>query len=110
MKPQIPDNQPDLFRAQLSQMLNMSHPLMRLSQKMDWQALEAEFDVLYSDGAGQPPLPTRLLMGLHYLKYAFNQSDESVVARWIENPYWQHFCGFEYMQHELPLHPTSLTK
>lgn len=110
MKPQKPDNSADLFRSQLSQMLNMSHPLVRLSKKMDWEKLESEIDVIYNDGAGQPPLPTRLLVGLHYLKYAFDESDESVVARWVENPYWQYFCGYEYLQHELPLHPTSLTR
>jgi IS5 family transposase len=47
---------------------------------------------------------------LHYLKHAFDESDESVLARWVENPYWQYFCGFTTMQHELPLHPTSLVK
>jgi IS5 family transposase len=47
---------------------------------------------------------------LHYLKHAFDESDESVVARWVENPYWQYFCGFTAMQHELPLHPTALVK
>jgi len=110
MKPQKPDNSVDLFRAQLSQMLNMSHPLVRLCERMNWAKLEDEIDLMYSDNAGQPPLPTRLLAGLHYLKYTFNESDESVVERWIENPYWQYFCGFEYLQHELPLHPTSLTR
>ena len=110
MKPKKPINSADLFRSQLSQMLNMSHPLIRLSERMNWDQLESQVDVIYSDGSGQPPLPTRLLVGLHYLKYTFNESDESVVARWVENPYWQFFCGFEYLQHELPLHPTSLTK
>jgi IS5 family transposase len=110
MKPQKPDNSADLFRSQLSQMLNMSHPLVRLSERMNWAKLESEIDVMYSGQAGQPPLPTGLLAGLHYLKYTFNESDESVVARWVENPYWQYFCGFEYLQHELPLHPTSLTR
>jgi len=110
MKPKKPDNSADLFRSQLSQMLNMSHPLVRLSEKMNWEKLEAQINTVYRDGSGQPPLPTRLLAGLHYLKYTFNESDESVVARWVENPYWQYFCGFEYLQHELPLHPTSLTR
>ena len=110
MTPKTPDNSADLFRSQLSQMLNMSHPLVRLSEQIDWDALSAEIEVVYSDGVGQPPLPTRLLVGLHYLKYTFNESDESVVERWVENPYWQYFCGYEYLQHELPLHPTSLTR
>ena len=100
----------DLFRSQLSQMLNMSHPLVRLSERMNWDQFEAQIDVIYSGGSGQPPLPTRLLIGLHYLKYTFNESDESVVERWMKNPYWQYFCGYEYLQHELPLHPTSLTR
>jgi IS5 family transposase len=40
----------------------------------------------------------------------FNESDESVVERWVENPYWQFFCGYEYMQHECPIHPTTMVK
>ncbi len=110
MKPKKSDNNPDLFRSQLCQILNMSHPLVRLSERIGWSRLESELDELYTSGAGQPPLPTRLLVGLHYLKYAFDESDESVVERWVENPYWQYFCGYEYLQHELPLHPTSLVK
>jgi len=53
---------------------------------------------------------TRLMVGLMYLKYAFNESDESVVARWVENPYWQFFCGCQYMQHELPIDPSMMSK
>ena len=86
MKPEKPDNAADLFRSQLSQMLNMSHPLVRLSEKMNWEKLDAEIDEIYTSELGQPPLPTRLLVGLHYLKYTFNESDESVLERWVENP------------------------
>ena len=110
MKPKTPNNHPDLFRSQLSQIINLSHSLCRLADKINWQRLEANIEGIYSNGCGQPPLPTRLLAGLHYLKYTFNESDESVVARWIENPYWQYFCGFDQLQHTCPLHPTSLTK
>lgn len=110
MIPKKPDNAPELFRAQLSQILNRRHPLLRLSEKMDWARLEAELDMPYRAGPGQPPLPTRLMAGLHYLKYAFDLSDERLVALWLENPYWQSFCGYEYLQHELPLHPTSLVR
>ncbi len=44
------------------------------------------------------------------MKYTFDESDESVVERWVENPYWQYFCGYEQLQHDLPLHPTTLVK
>ena len=76
MTPKTPDNSVDLFRSQLSQMLNMSHPLVRLSEQINWDALAAEIEVVYSDGVGQPPLSTRLLVGLHYLKYTFNENNE----------------------------------
>ncbi len=110
MKPKKPNNHPDLFRSQLSQIINLKHPLVKLAKQINWQRLESEIDVVYKAGAGQPPLPTRLLAGLHYLKYTFNESDESVVERWVENPYWQYFCGFEFLQHQMPLHPTTLIK
>ena len=38
-------------------------------------------------------MPTRLMVGVHYLKALYDESDESVVSKWVENPYWQHFCG-----------------
>ena len=110
MKPKQPDNHPDLFRSQLSQILNLAHPLCRVARQINWDRIEQQTNTVYSDGPGYPPLPTRLLVGLHYLKYTFDESDESVVERWVENPYWQYFCGYEYLQHELPLHPTTLVK
>ena len=77
---------------------------------MDWSIFEQEFGPLYVEGFGRPGLPIRLVVGLHYLKYAYNESDESVVERFLENPYWQYFCGFEYFQHEFPLDPSSLVR
>jgi Transposase domain (DUF772) len=44
----------------------------------------------YQDGAGRPPLPTRLMAGLAILKHTYNLSDEAVCERWIENPYYQY--------------------
>jgi IS5 family transposase len=110
MKPKPPDNAADLFRSQLSQVINQEHRLCRLSRQIDWDVFEQEYGALYATGPGRPGLPTRLMVGLHYLKYLYNESDESVVERWLENPYWQYFCGYEYLQHTLPLHPTSLVK
>ena len=50
------------------------------------------------------------MVGLHYLKHLYDVSDESVVAGFVENPYWQYFCGEEFFGHELPCDPTSLVK
>jgi IS5 family transposase len=42
------------------------------------------------------------------LKHAFNESDEPVCERWVENVYFQYFCGKEYFQAVLPCDPTNL--
>ena len=113
MRPHDPSLQPDqgdLFRARLDQILDTRHPLFKLADSIDWQLFDNEFGALYVDNVGRPGLATRLMVGLHYLKHMYEQSDESVVEHFIENPYWQYFCGFEFFQHELPCDPTSLVK
>ncbi len=113
MKPrssQASIGQENLFQSRLDQQLNPKHPLFRLAQQIDWSYFEREFGALYTESVGAPGIPTRLMVGLHYLKHAYNESDESVVAKWIENPYWQYFCGYEFFQHQWPCHPTSLVK
>jgi hypothetical protein len=49
------------------------------------------------------------MAGLAILKHTYNLSDEAVCALWIENPYYQYFCGEEFFQHELPLDRSSMT-
>src|SRR5579871_977581 len=99
----------DLFRSRLDQIIAMSHPLVRLAKAIDWRFLEQTFGAVYSDGAGRPPLPTRLMAGLAILKHTYNLSDEAVCALWVENPYYQYFCGEEFFQHELPFDRSSMT-
>src|SRR4030042_2690444 len=99
-----------LFQARLDQIITLDHPLCKLAREINWSVFETEFGPFYSEGQGRPAKPIRLLVGLHYLKHAFSESDESVVERLLANPYWQYFCGFEYFQHELPLDPTTMVK
>jgi len=47
--------------------------------------------------------------GLLYLQHDYRLSDEGVVARRAENPYWQHFCGEKFFQHRFLPYPSSLT-
>ncbi len=108
-KPQ-PRDAFELFQAHFDQLLNPGHELIVLANKIDWSGLEVGFVDTYSPDFGAPAKAIRLMVGLHYLKYAFDESDESVVDRWVENPYWQYFCGYTHMQHECPIHPTSMTK
>ena len=110
MKPKTQHESPDLFKSRLDQILDNTHPLFRLASQIDWSVFEAEFGKTYVDKVGRPGNPIRLMVGLHYLKHTFNESDESVLDRFLENPYWQYFCGFEYFQHKLSIDSSSLTR
>ena len=88
----------------------MDHALVKLARTIDWRFLEERFGAVYADGPGRPPLPTRLMAGLAILKHTYNLSDEVLCERWVENPYYQFFCGEEFFQHRLPFDRSSLTR
>jgi len=104
------ERQKDLFRPSLDQIVNMKHPLVLLAEKIDWAFIDGHFRSVCHEGAGQPPLPTRLVAGLFILKHMHDLSDEVLCARWIENPYYQFFCGEQVFRHELPFDRSSLTR
>ena len=88
MKPKAtPRDAFELFQSHFDQLLNPKHELVVLARKIDWPGFEAAFVDCYSPDMGAPAKAVRLMVGLHYLKYTFSESDESVVARWVENPY-----------------------
>lgn len=100
----------EMFRPRLDEQLNMKHPLIRLAGLMDWELIEHHFAGHFTSGRGRPALPPRLVAGLLYLQHANDASDEMVVNTWLENPYWQFFTGETYLQTELPIDPSSLTR
>jgi len=104
------DNRIELFRERLENILDRHHELYRLADLINWQFFEKEFSCFYKGKSGRPGTPVRLMVGLSYLQHAFGLSDEAVVSRWVENPYWQHFCGETYFQHQLPIDPSSMTR
>src|SRR5258705_9220606 len=100
----------DLFRSRLDAIIDMKHAVVKLARLMDWRFLEGEFGAVYTDGPGSPPLPTRLMAGLAILKHTYDLSDEALCERWIENPYYQFFCGEEFFPHALVFDRSSLTR
>src|SRR6201987_1001985 len=104
------DRQDDLFRPALEEMINFRHPLVRLAAEIDWGFLAGRFGSVCRAGPGQPPLPTRLVAGLFILKHMHNLSDEMLCDRWVENPYFQYFCGEVVFRHEAPFDRSSLTR
>jgi len=112
MRPKGEPKQPqrELFRIDLEQLIDPSHPLVRLSLSIDWPSFERTLGDTYHPSQGAPGVSTRLMVALHYLKYQHDLSDEDIVAAWVENPYWQHFSGMRYFQHSMPIDPSSMTR
>jgi IS5 family transposase len=101
--------QDDLFRQRLENLLDMKHPLVRLSGSIGWEDLGKDFSPYYCTDNGRPGESIRLMAGLQLLKDMKGLSDEEVCEVWRENPYFQYFCGEEFFQHRLPVEPPSLS-
>ena len=124
----------DFFCARLDAMVDHKHPLVVLSKRLPWAAIEqalaphfarearpglklarqdllGEHEVEFGNGvspAGRPRLSIRLMASLQYLKNSFNLSDEELVQRWSENVVWQFFSGMEYYGPRLPCDATQI--
>jgi len=114
MKPRKPPietrKQKELFRVELVKIIDKRHPLVKLSEVVDWEGLDQVFGRSYHPDIGRPGISTRLMVTLHYLKYAYNLSDEAVVEGWVENPYWQYLSGMRYFEHAMPIDPSSMVR
>ncbi|MBL6943257.1 MAG: transposase, partial [Bacteroidales bacterium] len=44
------------------------------------------------------------------LKRIYNLGDETVMAQWLQNPYFQYFCGEAEFQWEYPCDPSDLVR
>ncbi len=95
-----------IFDTPLKRFINLEHELCILSGQIDWDLMEMEFSVYFSE-IGRPSVPIRRMVGLLLLKHIYNLSDEAVVDRWIENPYWQYFSGEKVFQTQKPFDPTE---
>jgi IS5 family transposase len=108
-RPRLPE-QDDLLRPRLVDLIDLRHELVTLAALIDWEFFEREWSGFFPSATGRPATSPRLVAGLLYLQHAFRLSDEAVIARWVENPYYQHFTGETFFQHRAPIDPTSLTR
>jgi IS5 family transposase len=95
-----------MFQTVLTSFIHPDHKLCLLAKEIDWVSLEKEFAPLYGS-TGRPSIPIRTIVGLILLKQMYNLGDETVVERYLENPYWQHFCGEVHFQYKLPFDPSD---
>lgn len=99
-------NQRDLFRPLLSDFIDMSHELVLLSNKIDWNFIEKEFAPYYSE-KGAPSIPLRMMVGCLILKHLYNLGDDRLPEAWVRDVYFQYFCGNEFFQHKFPFDPSD---
>ncbi len=102
--------QADFTRPDLGAFINLKDPLVILGRQMDWASFEQVLGQTYCPDNGAPGLPTRLMVALHYLKYQHDLSDDATLELWVQNPYWQHFSGAHFFQHERPCDASSMTR
>lgn len=100
-------SQRNLFAPVLKEFINPNHPLVKLADQIPWVELEKHFEKLYSH-TGTPSMPIRLMAGLLILKRIYNLGDESIEPQWIQNPYFQYFCGESEFQWAFPCDPSDL--
>jgi len=100
-------SQISLLMPTLAEQLDPRQPLKQLAEAIPWLEFEWAFGKFYSQ-EGRPAKPVRLMVGLLLLKQMFNQGDETVVAVWVQNPYWQYFCGMSEFQWQVPCDPSDL--
>jgi len=96
----------EMFKTVLASFINPQHELCLLAKKIDWEQLEHEFAPLYGD-VGRPSIPIRTIVGLLLLKQIYDLGDETVMERYIDSPYFQHFCGEIYFQYTYPFDPSD---
>ena len=109
MRPRNEQKTLEIFKVRLEEIINKTHPLVKLSETINWKSLELKLSKKYAEKIGAPGKEIRLMVGLQYLKYMYNESDEMIVEKFVENPYYQYFCGNEYFEHSLPIDSSSMT-
>ena len=104
------NRQRDLFRPELTKIIDPGHGLVKLAKAVNWNRMDEVFGQTYCPDNGRPGVSTRLMVSLHYLKFSYNLSDDDVVSGWVENPYWQYLSGMQFFEHDPPIDPSSMTQ
>lgn len=99
----------NFFDRSIEGFANMEHEIIQLAENIDWVRIEKMLEGHYCK-YGRKAISTRLLVGLQMLRWMYKLSDEAVCARWINDPYFQYFCGEKLFQYKLPMDRSSMTR
>ena len=99
-------NQPSFLLPSLKEQLDPNHPIYQLNERINWSVIEEVLKMLYSR-TGHPAKPVRLMLSLLLLKQLEDLSDEQVIRRWVDIPYWQYLSGETHFQWKPPAASSS---
>jgi IS5 family transposase len=84
--------------------------LVRLEKLVEWDFFEREWNGFLPSTTGRPATAPRLVAVLLYFQHLHGLSDEGVLNRWLELPYYQHFYGMTFFEHRLPMGSTPVLR
>jgi len=102
--------QTQFWKHPLADLVNPRHELVLLAKAIDWERIDKCMAGSYSPDNGRPSCPVRMLAGLTMLRFMFGLSDQEVLDGWVENPYWQFFCGGVFFEHQPPADQSTLSR
>lgn len=102
--------QAQLWKTMLKDLVDPNHELVLLAQAIDWERFEKALEGAYSPDNGRPSCSIRMLAGLTMLRVRFGLGDQEVLDGWVENPYWQFFCGGTFFEHRPPTTQSTLSR
>ena len=73
------EQQGDLFKPLLRDIVSPYHAMVKLADAIDWQSFEDGLSASFCADNGRPFCPVRLMVALHYLKYASGMSDRTAL-------------------------------
>jgi len=97
------------FNEKAGLQLDPKNRWIRMSELIDWEALEDRYTKLFSQNAGAAAKPIRLALGALLIKQIEGLSDEKVMRHIQENPYMQYFCGIKEFNYAQPFAPSLMT-
>ena len=103
--------QEKLFEERLSTKLNPKNKLYKLKDMVNWSELEARaLQDIQIKQFGRNKKDHRVMLALSMLQAMYNGSDSFTEEELKENVYWQYFCGYEYLQHDLDVSEATIRR
>lgn len=104
------EQQGDLLKPLLRDIVSPRHGMVKLADVIDRQSFEDGLSANFCADNGRPSCPVRLMVALHYLKYASGMNDEAVLDEWLENPCCQYFTERIFFEYECPTDQSTMSR